>query len=399
MRGGFRLGQLFGIQLGVDWSWGLIFLLLTWNLTTVFHEWHPSWSGGACFVLAVVAALLFFASVVAHELAHARVAQAFGMRVREIRLFLFGGVSNLEREPPSPKAELLIAVAGPLVSITLGVLFLFTATLTLSHVDPADPVATLASLGPLGTLLFWLGPVNLVVGVFNLIPGFPLDGGRVLRALVWRATGSLHRATEAATMMGRIVGWSFVLLGILMSFGAQIPFFGTGAGRGIWLAFIGWFLSSAAERSFGALLVEEALEGTRVGHLMRRSGYVVPVGTSVREVVNDWFMRSSDHAFPVVDGRERLVGLVCVADVRKLAQDRWDTTSVSEVMTPREELAVVSPNDNAHAALRKLGELNVDQLPVLDEGLLVGMLTRADVARWLELNMNDKPRFGAPRTA
>lgn len=400
MQRAFRIGRVFGIDVGVDWSWTLVFLLMSWNLTVVFHGWHPTWALPARLSLAVIAALLFFASVLAHELAHALVAKSFGMTVREIRLFLFGGVSNIEREPPSPRAEFWMAIAGPLMSFGLGVLFLTMAgtTLSLRAVDAMDPWQTLAGLSPVSTLLFWLGPVNVMVGLFNLIPGFPLDGGRVLRAIVWKLTGDLHKATLAASTVGRAIGWTFVLVGIAMVFGARVPLFGQGAGSGIWLAFIGWFLGSAAERSFGAMVVQEVLDGVRVSHLMRQTGYVVPRRTSVREVVDGWFMRSSEHAFPVVED-DRLLGLVCVGDVRKVGQDRWGVTPVTEVMTPRERLTVVEPGDEAQTALRKLGELDVDQLPVLEGEKLVGMLARADVARWLELRVGRTPGLGTPRTA
>ena len=199
---------------------------------------------------------------------------------------------------------------------------------------------------------------------------------------------------RAASAVGRAFGWTLVLLGIAMAFGARIPLLGQGPGSGIWLAFIGWFLASAAERSFGALVVQEVLEGVPVAQLMRRTGLVIPPETSVRAVVNEWFMRSSEHAFPVVV-HGRLLGLVCVGDVRKLAQNAWDTTPVTAIMTPRERLAVVGPGTAAEAALRKLAELDVDQLPVLEGELLVGILSRRDLARWLELHVG-APRGAAP---
>lgn len=287
MRGAFRLGRLFGIEVGVDWSWALVFLLTSWNLTAVFHGWHPTWALAGCVALAVVAALLFFSSVLAHEFAHALVAKSFGMSVREIRLFLFGGVSNIEREPPSPRAELWMAIAGPLLSLGLAVVFLSVAsvTLPLSGSNATEPRQTLASLGPISTLLIWLAPVNMMVGVFNLIPGFPLDGGRVLRAAIWKATGDLHKATLVASTVGRAIGRTFVLLGVAMALGARVPLFGRGAGNGIWLVFIGWFLSSAAKRSFGALLVQEALDN--VGGERSTAPPVAATGTIARDVVNE----------------------------------------------------------------------------------------------------------------
>jgi Zn-dependent protease/CBS domain-containing protein len=401
MRGALRIGRLFGIDILIDWSWGLIFLLMSWNLTAVFLRWHPTWPLGASFVLAVVAAAIFFASVLAHELAHALVAGSFGVRVREIRLFLFGGVASLDREPPSAMAEFWTAIVGPIVSFSLGVAFTLAASFLLpSTIDPEDPWASLSRLGPLATLLAWLGPVNIIVGAFNLIPGFPLDGGRIFRAILWRLSGDIHKATLMSSLVGRFIGWTFVVMGIAMIFGARIPFFGQGPVSGIWLAFIGWFLSSAAERSYGAMLVQDVLDGITVSTLMRKSGWAVPADAVVSSVVNDWFMRSSVRAFPVLDEDGRFVGLVCVGDVRKIGQDAWSSTPVTSIMTPRERLVVVAPNEPATSALRKFAELDVDQLPVVGDGEhLVGMLSRGEIARWLELHLGGPPRFGAPRPA
>ncbi len=389
MRGGLRIGRLFGIDVTIDFSWTLVFLLMSWNLTAVFLTWHPTWSLGGSVLLAVVAALLFFGSVVAHELAHALVAKSFGMQVRQIRLFLFGGVSDIEREPPSPGAEFWMAIVGPLTSFGLAVIFLAIVGTTLRtppSIMPEDALEMLSQLGPLSTLFFWLGPVNLMVGLFNLIPGFPLDGGRVLRAALWKATGDLHRATFAASVVGRSIGWCFIIAGIAMVFGARIPFFGHGAGSGLWLAFIGWFLSSAATGSYAALQVQEVMSGVRVGHLMRRPELVVPPNASVESVARDWFMRSSERAFAVVEG-DVLVGLVSVGDLRKIPQEEWDGTLVTAIMTPRNRLVVVTAYDDAEEALRRLGELDVDQLPVVNGDTLVGMVSRATIARWLELHV------------
>lgn len=398
MRGALHIGRWFGIDVIVDWSWTLIAILMSWNLTAVFHRVHPTWILGGCALVAVLATLLFFASLLAHEFAHALVAKSYGMVVREIRLFLFGGVSDIEREPPSPAAEFWMAIVGPFTSVALGVTFLVAASMTLPSVVPTSPLETLSGLGPLPTLFFWLGPVNVMVGLFNLVPGFPLDGGRILRAFLWKVTGDLHKATFAASLVGRAIGWSFVMTGIAMVFGAEIPFFGHGPGDGVWLAFIGWFLASAAQRSFGSLLIEEVFEGVLVSELMRRTGYAVPAATSVSSVVNEWFLRSGEHAFPVVeDGK--LLGLVCVSDVRKISQDVASHTKVETIMTPRDRLAVVTPGEDAQSALRKLGRLDVDQLPVVEGDRLTGMLSRSDVARWLELHVSALDPIARPNVA
>jgi Zn-dependent protease len=399
MRGAVRIGKLFGIDVAVDYSWVLVFLLMSTNLTAVFRTWHPTWSTGASLFLAVIAALLFFASVLAHELAHAIVARSFGMTVREIRLFLFGGVSNIEREPPSPKAEFWMAIVGPLTSLALGVLFVVVASATQGDVEAQSPWQSLAKLSPMATLLFWLGPLNVMVGLFNLVPGFPLDGGRVLRALIWKLGGDLHVATLAASTVGRVMGWCFIASGIAMVFGVRLPFFGHGAASGIWLAFIGWFLSSAADRSFGNLLVEETLDGVAVRDLMRSAPEGVAPQTTVRTLADTWFSRTDETSLPVFD-RGAFVGLVSLADLRKCPPEQWHAVTVGQIMTPAARLVSLAPADGASRALRALGDAGTDTLPVLSDGGLVGLLSRAAVARWLELHVGRTSRpLGTPRIA
>jgi Zn-dependent protease/CBS domain-containing protein len=397
MRDGIRLGRLFGISLTLDFSWILIFLLITWNLTAMFWQWHPEW-GMANLGVAVAASLLFFASVVAHELGHALVATAWGLPVREIRLFLFGGVSDIEREPPSPLAEFVIAIVGPAVSFVIGLTCVALSGLFLRNGDLSDPGALIAGLDPLRTIILWLGPINLIIGTFNLIPGFPLDGGRVLRAALWRITGNLRRATRWASATGQAIGWSFVLLGIAMLFGARVPFFGHGTGSGIWLALIGWFLSSAAARSYQGLVVQETLEGVTVNQLMRRSGPEVEADTTIGAVVSELLTRAGETVLPVFhDGV--LVGLVSATDVRRAPRESWPFTPVVSVMTPREKLVTVSPSDSAASAMKTLVERNVEQVPVIADGQLVGMLDRNAVARWLEMEMAMARTSQTPRTA
>lgn len=396
MRGALRIGKLFGVDIHIDGSWLLIAALMTWNLSVVFRGWHPSWAFGPALLLATIATLLFFVCILAHELAHALVARSFGMTVRQIRLFLFGGVSDIEQEPPSPGVEWWIAIAGPLMSLTLSVPLVLLAGRSFPETAMNDPIGAVATLSPIETLVFWLGPVNFTIGVFNLLPAFPLDGGRVFRAILWKLTGDLHRATDIAASVGRAIGLAFMLAGIGMAVGLRVPFFGTGMG-GLWLALIGWFIRSAATRSFAALAAKEVLDGVRVAKLMHREGAVLEPDATVRSAVEGAFMRGSEHAFPVVDGR-RLLGLVCVGDIRRIAPEAWDTTPIGALMTPRASLAVVTPDMEVKDALEKLAERDVDQVPVLDgDDNLVGMLSRSDVARWFELHLHGPRRPLTPR--
>lgn len=387
MRNGFRLGRISGIHIYIDWSWMLIFLLVAWNLSYLFWSMHPDWSTRLRWTVALCAALLFFVSVLLHELAHSLVALQQKVPVRSITLFLFGGVSNIEREPPSPQAEFLITIVGPITSIVLGLLFtwLGTARMNIPNNSLFSPTEVMSQLDPVSTLLLWLGPINLALGLFNLIPGFPLDGGRILRSILWAITDNLRRATRWATWVGQFVAWLFIVAGIAMVFGLYIPFFGTGLISGLWLAFIGWFLNSAAVQGYRQVVVEDLLEGISVARIMRTQPPTVPAHISLRELVHDHIMGTDDHAFPVVEN-DHLVGLVTLEDIRKAPREAWDTTQVSEIMTPADQLAVATPEEDAEDALHKLTQRDVRQLPVLrKDGALAGILRRRDIVRWLQL--------------
>lgn len=385
---GIRLGRLFGINIYVDWSWIFVFLLVTWNLAVgVFPVLHPAWSNLLSWTTAVVAAVLFFASVLAHELAHSIVAKARGLPVSRITLFLFGGVSNIEREPTSPETEFVMAIVGPLTSLVLGILFLVLggagAILTTGLIGA--PLRLLSRLGPVPTLLLWLGPINIVLAVFNMVPGFPLDGGRVLRSILWAASHNLRRATRWASWIGQAIAWIFILIGISMVFGIQVPFFGTGLIGGLWLAFIGWFLNNAAVQSYRQVVLENILEGIPVSTLMRPASVSVPPDLPVSRLVYDYIMNSDERAFPVVDG-DCLIGLVSLVDVRAVPREQWDTTTVRQVMTPEEKLTVATPREEASQAFNDIASRDVRQVPVVQEGHLVGMLRRADIMRYLQLH-------------
>ncbi len=390
MRHAIRVGRIFGIELLVDSSWILVFVLVTWSLTSLFGAWHPYWPAWTSLLVAVGAALLFFLSVLAHELAHSLVARAYGIPVRDITLHMFGGVSSIEREPERPGAELLIAIVGPITSVVLGVAMI-VATAAIAGVayeeggEVAEPVQLMAQMGPLSTLLAWLGPVNVTVGLFNLIPGFPLDGGRILRSIVWKATGDVRKATRASAMVGQIVGWAFVALGFMMALGLSLPFFGRGLVGGIWLALIGMFLRNAAVQYYMSVDVKDALEGVRVQDLMRTRGPWVGADVTLRALVDHWFARSQDEGFPVFD-EGTFVGFVTADDVRTAVR-RADAEllTVRDVMTPLAALASIAPDMPAFDAMRRFAGTDRRQLPVVAHGTLLGVLDARDVARWIDL--------------
>jgi Zn-dependent protease len=406
MRSSLRIGRIFGIELRVDSSWLFILVLVVWSLSSLFARWHPDWEPFTVLTVALLAALAFFGSVLLHELAHSVVARLHGVPVRDITLHMFGGVSNIEREPQTPLAELLVAVVGPLTSVGLGIAMTVIASslVGLAGLDAAGAAEVVAHMGPVATVLFWLGPINIAVGVFNLIPGFPLDGGRILRALLWWITGDEHRATRVATTMGQLVGLAFLVAGAFMALGHAVPFFGSGLGGGVWLALIGLFLRNAATQHQAGAAIHDALVGLRVKDLMRTEGAWVDASLPVRSLVADWILRREDGAFPVF-AEGRFVGLVCLDDVRRADPSSWDTRVVADVMTPLAKLATATPDEELFDALRRLGTSGVRQLPVVavdprdpNATRLAGVLFERDIARWLALRTG-APRGGTPATA
>lgn len=386
MSRGFSIGRILGIKIQVDWSWLFIFFLVTWNLATVFGQAHTGWNTLLQWGLAIVAALLFFASVLAHEMAHSLVAQAQGTPVRNITLFLFGGVSNIQREPDSPRKEFFMAILGPVTSLVIGGILLGIAQAIAGPMGgvTSDPNAVIGKLGPWVTILAWLGSVNVIVGLFNLIPGFPLDGGRVLRSIFWAITGNLRKSTRWASWVGQGIGWLMIVGGLSMAFGMSIPFFGTGLINGLWLIFIGWFLQNSASRGYRQVVIHDILDDVPVTRMMRSNPPTVGPDISVDTLVHEQVMQTDDHAFPVMEGEE-LVGIVTLDDVRGVSRQAWGGTLVSEIMTPREELVTVSVDENAAEALILLAQHDVRQIPVMEEGHLGGLIRRRDITKWLQL--------------
>jgi Zn-dependent protease/CBS domain-containing protein len=332
--------------------------------------------------VAAAASLFFFASVLVHELAHAFVAAAYGLPVRKITLFLFGGISNVESKPLTPHAELTSALMGPLSSVGLGLAFVWptVALARATGADLTDPLALVADLDPGRTLLLWLGPVNIALGLFNLLPAYPLDGGRLLRAALWVVLGDLRRATQWAARVGQGVGWLLVLGGIAIAFGVRVRGAGGGVVAGLWLAFVGWFLAAAAANAY-ARACGRSIGDPPVARLMRSPPALVRDDLPLSALVRDGFIKAGERAFAVVH-EGRLAGLVCLEDVRKGPADAWDVTSAGDVMTHTDDLVLADPEEPVSSALAKLLRLDVGQLLVVKGGFLLGMLSRRDVERW-----------------
>ncbi len=391
--------RIAGIDVIVDWSLLIIFALIVTGLASgVFPHWHPQWSATTVWLTALAAALLFFASILAHELSHALIGRVNGVEIRRITLFVFGGMAQVEHEPGRWPAELWMAIVGPLTSLAIGILCLLAARTGL----PATAVASLesmprllAGLDPGRTLLLWLGQVNVILAIFNLVPAFPLDGGRVLRALMWGATHDLRRATRWASSIGQGFAWLLIGAGIAMALGLTVPYLGGGVLNGIWLAFIGWFLNNAALVSYRQLLTRELLQDVAVSRLMLSRFDVVPPQLPIDTLIEGYMARSDQRAFPVVDGEERFLGLVCQRDIERISPEQRRTMSVREAMKPVSELVMARPGDDALDVLGLLASRDINQMPVIENGRVIGLVRRADILKWLALHSAPKSTRGA----
>lgn len=392
---GIPLGRLFGVSVVADWSLLIVFAIIVVNLAlAAFPAWHPEWSPVLSWLLAVVAAVLFFASVLAHELSHAVVGRMHGVPIRRITLFIFGGVAHMEEEPRSPKAEFLMAIVGPITSVVIGFVSILLgsmlASATLSGRDIENPALVMRSIGPVATLLLWLGPINILLGLFNLVPGFPLDGGRVLRAVLWQATGDLEKATRWASRAGLAVAWALIIGGgVSMLLGSFA--------QGLWLILIGWFLSSAARASYQSLVVRRTLEDVPVTRIMRRRLERVPPDRTLDAIVAE--STASDQAVFPVEADGKLAGLVTPSDVRKVRPGMWPVTTASEVMTPVARVVTLPPTATADQAMQELARLDVDCIPVVEDGRVLGIVRRSDIVRWLALQQPERGDLVGERSA
>src|SRR5579875_1669098 len=339
MPGSLRIGQIAGIDIYINISWIIILVFQTWSLAiSWFPAIYPHWSPVTYWITGLIAALLLFVSVLLHELAHSVVARARDLPVHNITLFIFGVVSYL---------------------------------ILLPRRDTSSPVA-----GILG----YLAITNVLLGIFNLIPGFPLDGGRVLRSIIWRITGSLGRATRAATITGEIVAYLFILAGIWLFFTGD--FIG-----GIWIGFIGWFLMSSARSANSQVMLQSMLRGVKVSEVMNPAPATVPANISLQKLVYEHFLPQGLRSALVIQG-DRLAGLITLSDIRHVPQEQWAQTPVGFAMIPRDRLHVVYPQQNLNDVLPLMANQDVNQLPVVQDERVVGVLSRDSIMRFLEIRRN-----------
>jgi Zn-dependent protease/predicted transcriptional regulator len=369
MKAQIKLGRIFGIEIGLHYSWFIIALLITFSLAEHFRVHNPEWGSRLSWTLAVITALFFFSSIVVHELSHAVVARSRGLPVRSITLFALGGVAQIEKEATDAKTEFWMGIVGPITSFLIGVICLGIALAT-GWKPPEFPST------PLPAMLMWLGYINIILAVFNMIPGFPLDGGRVLRAIVWWINGDANRATKIAALVGQFVAFGFIVLGIWRFFG------GAGIG-GLWIAFIGWFLLSASRESQAQVAITEGLRGVRVADVMSRDYPTVDGNSNLQTFIEEHLVRTGRRCFVVtVNGRAE--GIITPNEVSEIERARWPYTTVDEVMRPLDQVRTVMLDTPVTEALEVMAREDLNQLPILADGELAGFISRAHVLQLLQ---------------
>ncbi len=364
-----RLGKLFGIEIDIDLSWLLIFGLVTWSLAQHYFTSFQDWSAALRWTLAIVASLLFFASVLAHELAHSLVSQREGIPVSSITLYLFGGASKIESQPRRPQDEFWMALVGPLTSLALAVAF--GAIWIATALGPNPGTAATA----LNAIAGWLAGVNLMLGIFNLVPGFPLDGGRLLRSIVWAITKNMQSATRVAVGAGMLIAWCMIGLGVWFVLEGDWA-------DGLWIAFIGWFLSSAGQQERRVTIVHDLLQGHTVRELPLTECPRVLKQLSLDVFLQNVAVPSGRDCFAVMD-RDQFLGLAMIDRLRHVPRDQWDTTRLAEVMVPAAQLVSAQVDEELYAVMEKLDQTDFKKVAIFNGDRFVGVVTPASLLAFL----------------
>jgi Zn-dependent protease/CBS domain-containing protein len=373
----FKLFNLLGFPIFIDLSWFVIVLLIVWSLATnLFPQFYEGLQASTYWWMGLAGAMGLFISILAHELGHAVVARRFDVPIRGITLFIFGGVAEMTKEPPSAKAEFLVAIAGPVVSVIIGIV---------CYTAGAYFETSLAA--PIVGVLWYLGIINGIVVVFNMIPAFPLDGGRVLRSILWHFNGSLRRSTRITASIGSGFGLVLILLGVISFVGGN--FIG-----GMWQFLIGLFLRGAAQMSYQQVLIRNALEGETIERFMQQAVVSVPPSATIRQLVEDYIYRHHHKMFPVTeDGR--LIGCVTTRDVQEVPRDQWDQHSVGEIVKPCTDENTIRRDADAMQALSSMSQNGASRLMVVDDGHLEGILSLKDLLKFISLKVELEEGDGA----
>lgn len=365
--GGIRIGSLFGFTIAIHPSWFIVLVVFSFSLANgFFPSAYEDWSQTAYWVVGILASLLLFGSVLVHELAHSLVARSQGIPVRDITLFLLGGVASIEKEASTPRREAALAGVGPLTSLAIGLVCGLAARF-------------LPLPETLDALLVYLGIANVILAVFNLVPGFPLDGGRVLRALLWARSGDFERATRTAARIGQGLGWVFIAGGVLIAFSASVF-------SGLWLGFVGWVLVQASQASITQIALQRGLAGVTVARLTSPPVAWVSPYVTLSAAAERYFLEHRARCLPVepeADG-QAFDGIVCLSDLQRTPRSEWDVDRVRDVMTAADAVVTVTPSTPAADAMRLMAEHNVNQVAVVEDGRLLGFVDRGSVLRYLE---------------
>lgn len=361
-QGSWKIGTIIGIPIRVHFTWLIIFGLITWSLSTFYFPMvAPDLPLTSYWIKGALAAILLFISVAFHELAHSLIAMRYKISIESITLFIFGGVAQMKGEPPHPRAEFEIAIAGPLSSFFLAIGFFFLSANTIDS---------------LNALFSYLAKINLILGIFNLIPGFPMDGGRVLRSIIWLKKKNFFYATQKAASIGQKIALFFIFFGIFSLF-ARIP-------AGLWLILIGWFLYTAAQASYQQSTIQEALSGIKVKDIMIKDIVTINPYITIDEAVNNYFLRYGYGGFPVVsDGK--YLGMITLKEIKDIPKNAFEDTKVSEVYVKHKKHWEISPEEDAIKALETMIREDTGRLVVKEEDKITGLITRNGIARYLQI--------------
>lgn len=369
MQSQIKLGRIFGVEIGLHYSWIVIALLIVFSLAGHFRETNSQWGDAVVLTTAIVTGVLFFGSIIAHELAHSLVAKSRGLPVKSITLFALGGVSQIEKDPTDAKTEFWVAIVGPFTSFAIGALFLGFSSVMGSTVMETPKTPILA-------MMVWLGYINIALGVFNLVPGFPLDGGRVLRSIIWWVTKDAVRSTKIAARVGQTVAIFFIVIGIIRLFG--------GAGfAGLWIAIIGWFLLDAAGATYAQVEINERLRGVRVGDIMVRDCPTVDGRTNLQSFIEDYLLRTGRRCFIVAESGV-VEGIITAHEIKEIEPALRPYKTVSDAMRPIHQLRTVTVDTPVTEVLETMGREDLNQLPVVSDGRLEGVISRGQVLRYLQ---------------
>jgi len=367
-RSSVRLFKIYGIEIRLDYSWFIIFALIAYYFGfDYFPRVLPALKPGYMIIITIVTTLLFFFSVLFHEMSHSIVAIKNGVPVKRISLFIFGGMAQIEKEPDTPQSEFIIAIAGPAASFFLAAVF-------------GIIWAFAKNIGVIGEPVKYLALINIMLGVFNLLPGYPLDGGRVLRSIVWKTSGNLKQATFVASTAGRVIGFMIVAVGIFFFFVGNLL-------NGIWLVFIGWFLQTSSQMSYRQLIFETSIKGIKIKNIVNKNVTSVPGDITIEDLVNNYFMKYKYGRFPVVEDfeSERLIGVISLHDIKSVSREGWESTKVGDIVKSVSENEKVSMNMEVSDAIKRMSKDGLSHLVVVSGNKLIGIITKSDVMRFIKL--------------